>query len=684
MLHANTGMFLLVKRYSLAFMALFLLSGCSGESDSVPNFSETGDRSFVSSGDAGSSDGGTANPEPITLEIESYEREEDYPNWVKLPLEFYTTSKGKNVGISVSLPADEFGNPAEGTFPTILVQTAYNMSLVSLPLDTGVLMAGPAPYFIKRGYAMVTVDALGSGVSEGGWELLGQDEQDAYGDAVDWIQRQDWSNGDIGVSGASYMGITSLFTAQQRPDAIKAVFAVVPLGDAQRGTVGTGGMVNGVFMKTWMTLTAALSVQNVPAALLNPQHMAQIMRSTREHAEQVDRYYLPLIQDALNGEDYIRYDSDFWRTRSPIENIDKITAPTFITGSLHDIFQRDEPLLYEQLAKNVDARLAIFDGDHVQNMAQAQEGSEALAPLISLMLKWFDQHLMGLDSGAENIPPVTQYVKHSYARTRDGFSTTTQWPHPMVTPERWYLHGDMSLTQEYPLTDETDQWMGTPEPAIVEFGKDQNNGLVFDVIPQDGSDCSVSFRQWTLGGTGIAFAPLCLFDNKEVEEGALNYETAPMAEDYYINGPIQADIWVDSSATEAVVSVRIDEVSPDGEAVLPISNGLLAATARAVNEDRSRYINGEMVQPYHYFTKEEALPVVPGEVFKMQIEIFPSSALVRKGHRLRVSISPSNQAQGVMNLIQQANAEGGVTTIHISPEYPSSVVLPIVPLGELN
>ena len=481
------------------------------------------------------------------------------------------------------------------------------------------------------------------------------------------------------------MAIASLFTAQQRPDAIKAIFAVVPLGDAQRGTAGTGGLLNGVFMKTWMTLTQKLGTQNMLASLLNPQHFSQIIRSTREHIDHIDSFYLPLVDDALAGEDYIRYDGEFWRARAPLEYIDKITAPTFITGALHDIFQRDEPLLYEQLQKNVDARLAIFDGDHMSNMLQANEGNDAISPLAVLMLQWFDKHIKGLDSGTENIAAVTQYVKNYESESEDGFATTTAWPHPLAESNRWYLHGDLSLSQELPFFDEDSLAMHASDFAIIEYGKSSGGHfLEFGVTPVDGSDCSLSYRQWTLGGAATFNAPPCYYDSSEVEVDALNYESAPMSDDYYINGPIQADIWIDSTVTEAVVSVRVDEVSPDGSVVLSLTNGLLAATSRSVDEARSRYLDGEMIQPFHYLTAEHAAEVVPGEVFKMQIEIFPTSAIIRQGHRLRISISPSNQAQGIMNYPQQENSVGGVTTIHNSPEYPSSVVLPIVPLSALN
>ncbi|HVK99214.1 MAG TPA: CocE/NonD family hydrolase C-terminal non-catalytic domain-containing protein, partial [Dongiaceae bacterium] len=158
--------------------------------------------------------------------------------------------------------------------------------------------------------------------------------------------------------------------------------------------------------------------------------------------------------------------------------------------------------------------------------------------------------------------------------------------------------------------------------------------------------------------------------------------TEPMEEDYYINGPIQADIWIDSTVTEAVVAVQVEELS--SKQSLPITNGQLLASVRTVDESRSRFMDGEMIQPYHYLTEEKAQWLVPGEVVKMSIEIFPTSAIIRKGNKLRIAISPSNQAQGMMNYPRQDLARGGVTTIHIGPNTPSSVVLPVVPTSALN
>ncbi|RLU00924.1 CocE/NonD family hydrolase [Ketobacter sp.] len=617
-----------------------------------------------------------------------YQRAAEYPKAVNLPLQFIDTINGKKLGVRVTLPADENGNPAPGPFPVILTQSAYNTNLLSLMLGKvpGNLMLGVTDSFIvRRGYAQVAVDVYGNGVSSGGWDLLGPNEQAGYIDAVEWADSQPWSNGKLGLAGVSYMAITSLFTAQLRPELVDAVFASLPLGDAMRGTVGIGGMLNGLFMAKWLQLTHFTATQNVPTALLNPKHMNHILEATDDHVLQMQTYFLPMINSALDGEPTYNYETDYWTLRSPMTHFDKIKAPTFMLGALHDLFQRDEPLMYEILKNNnVDTRLVIYDGSHFINFVATHIGNETVPPVDLLLLQWFDKYLKGLDTNIEAMPKVVQHVKNyptastPEAFRNDHYATATDWPHPLLEPERWYLRENEGLTRTPPTAVETGPQMTQPEHPYG-YGYDANGLLGIEIQLNDGTKCSRSFDQWTLG---LNLPKACFSNSDLVPQQRVIFESEPMAEDYYFNGPIQADIWIESTVTEAVVSVQIEEVS--ARQSLPITNGQLAATGRLVDESRSRFINGVMIQPYHYFKEETSQPLVPGEVVKMQVEVFPTSAIIRKGNKLRISISPSNQAQAVLNYPRQAMAEGGVTTIHISPEYPSSVVMPMVPTSALD
>ena len=617
-----------------------------------------------------------------------YTREPDYPDAVTLPMQYITTAGGKRLSVRVTLPADENGEPLQGPFPVIVTQSAYNTNLLSLMfmgMSGNLMLGAPDAFIVRRGYAQVAVDALGTGASEGAWELLGEAEQVGFADALDWAERQPWSNGRVGLAGVSYMAISSLFAAQRRPDSVDAIFASLPMGDAMRGTVGIGGMLNAVFMSEWMSITHLLATQNVQTAFLNPRHADTITRATQEHIDQLDDYHLPLINNALDGAPEYNYDGDFWRLRSPIENMHKIKAPTFFFSALHDIFQRGTPLLYEILREQeVDTRLVVYEGTHFVNFVKSHVGNDQVPPIDFLMLQWFDKYLKDMDTGTENIPQVVQHVKNyptdstPEEHRNDSYATATDWPHPMMQPERWYLHGDNSLSRTAPVDAEATHTMTNP-PAPYGRGYGESGLLKFDLTITDGSECTRSYEQWTLG---LALPQTCFWDSSDSAQQRLLFESEPMAEDYYINGPLQADIWMDSTATEAVVAVQIEEVS-DAKA-LPVTNGQLLASGRAVDQERSRFVNNVMIQPYHYFTEATNQPLVPGEIVKLQIEIFPTSTIIRKGNRLRVSISPSNQAQAILNYPRQAMAEGGITTIHNSAEYPSSVVLPVVPVSVLD
>lgn len=693
-------------RLAAGFLVVFLsaCSGGSGSGSSTVAVTDDGVTSRLLAGSGTTTTLGTrrllsqANT-PVTdtagMPWKRYERPADYPNVYKPPLQFITLKSGKKLGVRVGMPADISGKPVPGGFPAIVMQTAYrndaaNMLAFFIPSGASLVIGGADIFMIKRGYVTVTVDIPGSGVSDGVINLISLEEQATYGEVVDWVKQQSWSNGKIGLAGTSYLGITSLLTAAQRDPAVKAAFVDVPMGDAWRGIVGTGGMLNGVFVSVWLQITQTLSVANGPAIAANPQYADQITAANKEHVRSIDEFYLPLFNKAYSGElGYGNDDGNFWSDRSPIERAKDIQVPTFVIGATNDIFQRDEPLIYEQLKRNVTSKLLIVPGAHFESIVTAMfntdKAPEDGAPSsVFLLLQWFDKYLKDIDTGADKMPNVTQYVNGYGENGASRFITSTDWPHPQIAPQRLYLHGDMSLSANSPASAEPTHTVAEPRAPSVKTGKSSDGNLMQIVVtPNDGSNLSMSMLQWTLG---INLPTMPYFnDNTTVDkaQSALNFDTAPLNADYYINGPMQADIWMSSTATEAALSVRVADVAPDGTA-LPISNGLMSAAYRAVDESRSRYIKGEMIQPWHAFTSASALPVTPGEIVKVPVEIFPNAALIRKGHKLRISISASNQAQGIWTTPAQARANGGITTIYNDASHPSSIVMPYVPTSTLN
>jgi len=335
----------------------------------------------------------------------AYTRAPDYPRAVTLPLQFIRLSSGRQLAVLVSMPADFLGFPKPGRFPVVLTQTAYRIDVgqflgVFTPAGGNTLLIGGLDQFmVRRGYVTVAIDAHGTGMSGGVTQLIGAEEQQAYREAVDWVTRQPFFNGRIGVAGTSYLGISSLLTAGQQHPAVKAAFAQVPMGDAFRGVAATGGLFNAQFLSTWLPLTQSLSVANAPELLLNPWFASQINAATDDHVAAIGAWYAPTFDGFVAGTSGIATDDGgFWASRSPIESAGKIRVPTFIVGASLDIFQRDQPLLYEQLKRNVPAKLAILPGAHLQSV-QAGMGGYGGAPSFgppsttSLLLQWFDQYL---------------------------------------------------------------------------------------------------------------------------------------------------------------------------------------------------------------------------------------------------------------------------------------------------
>lgn len=626
----------------------------------------------------------------------SYTRAADYPNAITLPLQFITTSTGQKLSVLVSVPADIWGKQIPGTFPAILTQTAYRNDLGQLigsiaVADTTLIIGGKDDFMIRRGYITVAVDALGTGMSSGETKLLGAEEQQAYGEAVNWVTRQPWFNGNLGLAGTSYLGISTLLTAEQQNPAVKAAFAVVPMGDSYRGVVGAGGLLNAKFLSIWLPLTQSLSVGSLNALeeLANPPYKSIIAAADAQHVAAIDSWYLPTVNGGLAGQTGIATDDgDFWSVRSPVERAAGIQVPTFVVGASNDIFQRDEPLLYEQLKNKVNTKLVILPGSHIASVTGLIAGADSAASNGApagkfLLLQWFDQYLKGKSTGAATLPNVTQFVQGYGTGGTKRYASTTDWPHPQATAQRMYLRGDMSLSAQAPANGEASHAIAEPKAPVVSISR-SGSTVKASVTINDGSDCSSSYVQWTLGMAGL-LPKACYTNSATVESAqkALVFETPVLSSDLYLNGPMLANVWMSATNSDAAIAVRVDDVDGSGVAT-PISTGLQSARYRAVDASRSRYMNGMMIQPWHPFTAASALPLVAGQPVQVPVEIFPAAALVRSGHKLRIAISASNQAQGVWPLPLQANANGNVSTIYNDADHPSSIVLPVVPSSVLN
>ena len=547
----------------------------------------------------------------------------------------------------MTLPADEAGNAILKSYPVILIQTSYNTGAAGQLSD---IAGGPNPEFFKRGYATVVADVRGTGSSSGKWQAFDSiEQQDSY-EIIDWASKQSWSNGKIGLYGVSYLGITSLLGASTQHPAIKAAFPMVPIGDGYRDILFNGGQLNTNFIPVWLGLVGILGA--LPVDALQDDPVQGLTLALEKIRNTLFEFQLPLTLDALKGTEN-SFDNDFWGERSPLEYAPKIKVPTLVVGGTRDLFQRSEPLWLESLKDHTTAKIIIGPWNHLQAAMGTTDGDSSLPPLTNIALQWFDQYVKGMDTQADKMPNVTQWV---YGKEK--YITTTDWPHTAMQPERLYLNSLGKLTA-----------------AKSTFTVGENFILE---APTFGL-CSNTVETVTIGVAALLPLP-CLQNNNMSNVPAAVFNSETMPSDYYLNGPMQADLWVSSSSKDMGLVVRLADVDPKTGNAKNLSTGILTASLRKVDEKRSRYVNGVMIQPWQTFKYSDMQPLEKNKPVLMQIEISPTAAVIPKGHHLQVSVVASDIWKGVAPITTSLSSSlNGSISIYSNSQYPSSIVLPKVP-----
>ncbi|WGY01494.1 CocE/NonD family hydrolase [Nocardioides sp. QY071] len=548
-------------------------------------------------------------------------------------------------------PAGADGKPVTTPLPVIVTITAYNKTVLSA--GAGATLAGADPgYLVARGYAQLTVDARGTGGSQGQWAAFSAREGKDAGAIVEWAASQPWSNGKVGMTGASYMGISQLFAAAQKPRGLKAIFPQVPAADVYRDVVASGGQIDVGFIPLWLGLVTATGVIPPAYGLQEPQAG---FKMALDHLMGGLGFTLPLAVQAVLGGDPA-YDGPFYRERSPIEVLDNVTVPTFLVGGEFDLFQRGTPLVFERLQqRGVPTKLIVGPWDHLQGSSGAEVGKAGYGSLAELQLRWFDQYINGMDGQLDQIAPLTYYEQGSGSWVRKA-----KWLDDDLSARSYALSGDAAVGGR---------------AGVLTTGTASAGSAVVPPIPVTGL-CTRSANQWTAGVPNVLLADLPCFTNNALNDlGGVTFDTAPQDADVRFQGPLNARLYVSTPTGDGMLSVAVEDVAPDGT-VTRISGGWQTIAHRKLDESRSRYLDGQLLQPYHPFTREAKANLPAGEIAPVDVEIFPTGAVIAKGHRLRIAV----QAFDVPHLLSPLTDLVGQlvpVTVHTGPQYPSVLTMAV-------
>jgi len=541
---------------------------------------------------------------------------------------FYVTMRdGVKIAVDLHLPK---GLGQGKKIPTILNQTRYVRRVEyrwPFNLFNEESWGGDADdirLFVSYGYAWGKVDARGSGASFGMRTAdFSPDEVKDGAEVVDWIIRQPWSDGKVGSFGWSYTGTTSELLLVNNHPAVKAIAPRFALFDTYTDIAFPGGIHSKWFLDTWGRLNSILDRNawkefGLMAGLAIRGSMPvdedgdrlQLNSALEDHKRNYDVYgqtHGAACRDELPPGAPGRID-EF----SPHNYLDKLessgAAIYSFSGWFDGAYQHAAIKRFTSLSNS--QKLTLGPWDHSICIRPWWPNARKSEFEFGLeMLRFFDYHLMGIENGIMEEPPVRYYTM-----VEEKWKSAENWP-PPSEPKRFYFSKGYSLSLDK---------SGLPEG--------------FDAYEVDYSAGTDLKSRWVslvnVDGITIEYVG---WDEKDKK--LLCYTSTPLKEDMEVTGHPVVHLYVASTENDGNFFVYLQDVGPDGQ-IHYVTDGQLRALHRKISEQKPPYTSRV---PYRTYKRNDAAALEPGEVAELVFDLLPTSYLFREGHSIRVAIAGADK-----------------------------------------
>ena len=447
-------------------------------------------------------------------------------------------------------------------------------------------------YFAAHGYAAIRVDMRGSGESDGHLadEYLKQEQDDAL-EVIEWIARQPWCNGAVGIQGKSWGGFNALQIAARRPPALKAIISVFSTDNRYTDDIHYMGgcLLNDNLW--WGSIMLAYQARPIDPDVRGPD-------AERRWVERIESMpFWPALWLA-----HQHYD-DYWKHGSVCETFGAITCPVLVIGGWADAYTNAVPRLLEGLKV---PRLGIIgpwghlyphDGVPGPAVGYLQEAT-----------RWWDQWLKGRDTGIMREPMLRAYVEDPVPPEGTRVHMPGAWvgeavyPSPNIVPRELHLRADRSLgAAAAPWADAP--WADAPgadAPTTLSIRSPQSHGK--------------AAGEW-MGAGCPGEHPT---DQRLDDGGALVFDSPVLEREIVVLGAPRVEIRVAADAPVAQMALRISDVAPDGR-VTRVSYQVLNLT--------------------HRDSHEHPQPLEPGTAYDVTVVMNACGHRFLPGHRIRLSIA---------------------------------------------
>ena len=537
----------------------------------------------------------------------------------------------------VNLSADIYLPRASGKFPTMLMRTPYSNN------DAG--SVEKARSFANSGYVCVVQDTRGRWDSDGEHYPFTHDGEDGY-DTQEWIGRQEWSSGKIGMAGGSYVALVQWQSAPHRSEHLTCMVPRAICPDFFSGLVYPGGALQLNVALSWGMRTNARTGQSID------YHNWTEVFSTLPVVDMAEK----AGRDLGFWRDWIEHSTydDYWKAIDVEGRWDEIAAPAFNMGGWFDLYAKETFVNYNGLRKEgltPEARQSkLIVGPWPHSLSKSRKtgdidfGADSEVDLDAMELRWFNYWLKGEQNGIVDEPPLRLFIMGA-----NQWRDEHEWPLARTDWQKWHLHSGGSANSVF----------GNGQLGLAEPGDEPADHYVYD--PR--------FPVQTMGGANCCspgIVPWGPYDQRPVEarSDVLVYTTDTLQEDMEVTGPIKLVVYAETDGPDTDWTAKLVDVSPSGYA-MNLTDGILRARYRESRTDPTL--------------------LTPNKVYRYEIDVGVTGNLFRKGHSIRIEVTSSNFPRFDRNPNtghvpgMDAEMRPAAQTVHHSREYPSHLVLPVVP-----
>ncbi|MFN8284112.1 MAG: CocE/NonD family hydrolase [Chitinophagales bacterium] len=516
-------------------------------------------------------------------------------------------------------------------------------------------------FFTSYGYAVVVVDVRGTGASFGTRHMEFSPEEVEDGrEIVDWIIAQNWSNKKVGSTGISYLGTTAeMLLVNQHPN-VRACIPRSSIFDLYNDLVFPGGVRHGRFIEVWRDTTLSLDKNNLKyigavanAVIKNPKPVKadkkakQYQSAHEQHQNNFDIFsgmYKITFRDDVHPD--LKRSINEFSVHYYKEKIAGSKTPVYRIGGWYDGALANSAIKGYLSTKN-SVKLLVGPWDHgpAQNISPFIFSNKKTFSVWTEMLRFFDYHLKGIDNGIMDEPPISYFAmgKEQWRHVYDWMPNDSKY-------KSFLLSADNKITEK----------ANEKKEGSLRYEIDKNFG-------------TGGGARWNSLTTKYRYKRRIAYsDWPKRTKNLLHFTSEPLTKNMELTGHASAEIYLCSDAKDVQLFVYISSVNKFGK-VTHITEGQFRGIHR---KESNKKPTVPMFAPYHTFHKDDALEWIPNKTEKIHFELIPTSHLIKKGERIRISIAGADIDH--FDAIDDTTCNATSMQIFCTTEFSSKVHLPLM------